>query len=132
MAASGAKVGYGTTLVVGSTTLSELESIGGPSGKRTMIDVTHMESDNACREFIGGLVDGGQVTVSANFIKAKYTAMDTLLQGGAIQTCVLTLSNSLGTCTFSGLVEELSSPVEIDKQTMYDLTIKVTGKAVWA
>ena len=44
-----------------------IKSISGPSMQRDMHDVTDMDS-STFREFIGGLVDGGEITFDANFL----------------------------------------------------------------
>jgi len=51
-------------------TVAEVLSIGGPSQSRDMIDATSMDSTDQFKEFIGGLVDAGEVTMELNCIAA--------------------------------------------------------------
>ena len=129
MAASGAKSGFGTTLSIGSA-ITELGDIDGPDMKRNPIDVTHMASDNAAREFIGGLFDGGEVSVTVNFIKTVQATLLTQMSSATIQSCSMVLPSSLGTLTFSGLVTGLKPKSAIDDRVVADLTVKVSGLVV--
>jgi predicted secreted protein len=128
MSASGAKSGFGTTLSVGGA-ITEVVSVGGPKQTRTAIDVTHMASDNGYREFIGGLVDGGEVTCELNFIKSVATTLTGFLTAVA-QSCTIVLGGSLGTFTFTALVTGYELQSEIDDKVTASLTLKVTGKPV--
>jgi hypothetical protein len=76
MSASGAKSGFGSVLQLSDnggtpvyTSIAEVIEIGGIGLERTMIDVTHMLSDNAAKEYLGGLVDGDKITMKCNFTK---------------------------------------------------------------
>ncbi|MDK1103953.1 MAG: phage tail tube protein [Actinomycetota bacterium] len=68
MAASNATPGYGAVLKRGATTIAEVVSITGPGVSRDTIEKTHLTSDGMAREFIPGLIDGGDVTVELNFL----------------------------------------------------------------
>ncbi len=83
MAASGAKSGYGSVLQLSDNagtptyaSIAEAIEIIGPNLERKMIDVTNLTSDNAAMEFLGGLVDGNQVTMKLNFIPTNATQLD--------------------------------------------------------
>lgn len=45
-----------------------IKNITGPGISRDTVDVTDMNSPNGYREFIGSLVDGGEVSFEANFL----------------------------------------------------------------
>lgn len=85
MAASGAHSGYGSVLQLSDnggtpvyTSIAEVVEIGGPNLEREMIDVTHMVSDDAAREFLGGLVNGNEVQIKINYIPTNATQADLL------------------------------------------------------
>ncbi len=76
MSASAARSGYGSVLQLSDnggtpvyTSIAEVLEIGGPNMERNMIDVTHLVSDGGAREFIGGLVNGNEVTIKLSFTK---------------------------------------------------------------
>lgn len=75
MAESNAMIGYGGYFEVetaaGSgiyTRIAEVFSISPPSESTDVIDVTHMQSPDAIREFIQGLTDPGEVSLEMNFV----------------------------------------------------------------
>lgn len=68
MAASNATPGYGAVLKRGTTVIADVVSITGPGVSRDTIEKTHLTSDGMAREFIPGLIDGGDVTVELNFL----------------------------------------------------------------
>jgi predicted secreted protein len=68
------KDGFGTELRRGDgggpevfTAIAESTNISGPGISREAYDVTTHQSPDAWREFIGGLKDGGEVTVDINY-----------------------------------------------------------------
>lgn len=133
MAETGAKSGFGTTIAFNSNTYGEVVSVTGPNGTRTMIDATHMTSPDNCKEFIGGLIDSGEIQLECNFIKSHYLAAQTAMGLSASAAFTLTLPSSLGTCTGNGWVSSLGPPTaQIDDRVTYTMTIKCTGKATWA
>ena len=75
MAESRARLGYGTILKRRTATspltyqeLAEIHQITGPTLKRDVPDVTHMQSPNGFKEFLPGLKEGGDVTIEGNYI----------------------------------------------------------------
>jgi predicted secreted protein len=85
MAASGAKSGFGTLIELSDggatpvfTPIAEVLSIKGPSASRDTIEVTHMESPGGWKEFIGGLVEGGEITLELNFVATEASQSDLL------------------------------------------------------
>ena len=49
------------------TTIAQVTNIGGPSLSQETIDVTTHSSAGAFREKVGGLLDGGEITLDINF-----------------------------------------------------------------
>ncbi len=131
MAASGAKVGFGTTLTLASTAITEITDISGPGMSRTMIDVTNMLSDNNAKEFIGGLLDGGEIKFSASVIAAKVTALYALYALAAASSYTLTLSNTLGAWTGSAWLQNLEIKAPLDDKIGIEVTLRTTGKPTY-
>lgn len=63
----------GTSLVRNGVEIAEVTNISGPKLSADTIEVTHLKSPNAMREFIGSLKDGGELTFDINFIMANPT-----------------------------------------------------------
>lgn len=71
---------YGTLLKIGDgytpevfTAIAEVNKIGGPGLSLEPIDITHHESPNAWKEKVGGLLDGGEVSMDVNFLPTEFT-----------------------------------------------------------
>ena len=93
MPASVAVSAYGSTLTWNGTALAELTNITGPSMKVDTIDVTNFGSPNSFREFIVGLIDGGEVGIEGNFITSDtlgQVAFSTDFYARTSRTCVIT------------------------------------------
>lgn len=67
------KIGDGATPTEGFTTIAELRKVSGPKLKLETIDVTVHNTAEPWRQFIGGLLDGGEVTLDLNFIPTDGT-----------------------------------------------------------
>ncbi len=73
MAASEAKIGYQTHLQVNDGSdnyenIAEVVSISGLNLSRDTVEKTHLLSDDNAKEFIGGVVDGGELTFEVNYL----------------------------------------------------------------
>lgn len=67
------KIGDGATPTENFTTIAELRKVGGPKLKLETIDVTVHNTTEPWRQFIGGLLDGGEVSLDLNFIPTDGT-----------------------------------------------------------
>ncbi len=137
MAASVATSGFGAVFAYLSTdpttytSLSEVVSITVPEITVETIDVTHHASDDGFREIIAGLKDGGEATVTMNYIEASATLLQTLVLAGR-ETFRITF-NGASTYTFTGVPTAFSfGDLVIDDKMTMSLTIKVSGKPTFA
>lgn len=132
MAASNADIGYGARFGIGATPtyVAEVVSITPPGMTRDTVEVTHLESDNAYKEYIGALKDAGEASITVNYIPAV-SASDALLTAfntdGPQSFTILFPSGTLK-LTFSGIVTgyELGDIVADDKMSA-TFTVKATG-----
>ncbi|MDT0305062.1 phage tail tube protein [Streptomonospora wellingtoniae] len=74
------KDGFGTELRRddGAGTFAPIGNVGnfgGPNSERETYDVTAHDSASNFREFIGGLVDGGEVSVEVHYDPAKHDTL---------------------------------------------------------
>jgi predicted secreted protein len=65
--------GNGATPTETFTTIANVTNIGGPARSRETIDVTTHGSPDAWMEFIGGLKNGGEVSLDINYDPAEAT-----------------------------------------------------------
>ena len=73
-------IGYNTTVeletLAGATTfdeLGEVTNITPPGDSVDQVDVTHYKSPNRRREYISGLIDGGEGTIEINWTPGNLT-----------------------------------------------------------
>lgn len=72
-------IGYGSTVRIGrgaTPTWTELDLIGDldlPDEQIDEVETTHMKSPGRRRQFISGLIDGGELTIPMNYIPGSTT-----------------------------------------------------------
>lgn len=107
------------------------QSITGPDESFDVIDVTTHTSTGGYREFITGLADGGELTVTINWHddEAAHTLLQTALTARELTAFQLWWpgydTNNL--MDFDGYVTGLTRASPMDAQITRDLTIKITG-----
>lgn len=138
MAATTAVSGFGTLLKLKSgtstTTIAEVQSVTGPGLSRDTYDVTHMESPSGYREFVGGLVDGGEVSIDLNFLPPNST--QTTLRGlitSTAQTWNLVFPDaSTTTWTMVAFVTAFEPTAPHDDAMSASATLKLTGPVTFS
>jgi len=122
----------GTTLAIGATTVGGLTSISGVELSADTTDVTTLDSTDGYREFVGGFIDGGEVSADG-YLSDSGTDEATLVTkvGGDEEECVITFSNG-ATWTFAGVVTGFSTSADLEDAIGFSITIKVSGKPVFA
>lgn len=139
---SAALLGYGSIFSIDDedsptnyTEIAEVKSITPPSEQIDMIDVTHMQSPDRRREFISGLVDGGEASFEMNFIPGNTAdlRLNVLLSLPAgvsrRRSCRITYPNGV-LQTFNGELTGYEKSVPFDDAMTATVTFKVTGAVV--
>lgn len=139
MPASQADIGYGSVFEIEDdnspglyVAMAEVVNITPPSMTVDQIDVTHMQSPNRRREFISGLVDGGEASFDMNFVPGS-TSDDRLfallnLPTGQSRRRNLRLSYPNGvTWSFAGELTGYEPAIPVDDKMSATVTFKVTG-----
>jgi hypothetical protein len=134
MPASNAMLGFGSVFQIVDDNspdlyvdMSEVTSIKPPSAKLDQIDVTHMQSPGRRREFISGLIDGGEASFEMNFIPGSVSdlRLNTLLAlpvgASRRRSCRISFPNGV-TWTFDAELTGYTPAVPFD--------VKVTGALV--
>jgi predicted secreted protein len=123
-----------TTLSPGTVyeTIANVTSISGPDRKRETIDVTAHDSPGQYMEFIGGLKDGGEVSLDINYDPAEDTHdLDEDFDDTAARNYRVVLlpgTDDEYTWQIKGVMTELSDEFPYDDKMARTMTIKVTGK----
>lgn len=123
-----------TTITPGTTfeTIADVTNIGGPARTRETIDVTSHNSPGQWMEFIGGLKDGGEISLDINYDPAELTHDidddfdDTEARNYRI--VILPGTDDEYTWSIKGIMTELSDEFPYDDKMSRSMTIKVTGK----
>lgn len=141
---SDAQIGYGSKFLMQElasssalTKLAEVTSVSLPNEQVSEVEVTHYESPGKTREFISGLNDAGEITISMNFLSGSET--DELIEGAKADGKTRTMrvvvpdGNANGQMyTFPGFVKGYERSVPIDDKMTADVTIRVAGAVVHA
>ncbi len=83
-----------------------------------------MLSPSGWEEYIGGLKDAGEVTVTLNYVKTQVAAL--IAQQGINQYFKITLGDG-STIAFQGFIDEFGGEIPVDKQISNDVSCVVTG-----
>lgn len=128
---------YGVTLTRNGNTIAELTSIGSPALKLDTKEVTNHQSANSYREYIGTLLDGGEVSISGNFIASDTNGQIGLIDdmnNKTLQSFVITFPAAItATWTFSALVTAFEmGEMTPDGSIEFSATLKISGKPTLA
>lgn len=109
-------------------TISEINSITGPTMTRTTIDVTSLDSTGGYREYIDGFREAGTVSLSMNFTDTGYNALLEDFESAIPCNYRILLPNDESTTlAFVGLVTELPIDIKPDDKVTNNCTIRITG-----
>ncbi len=116
------------------TTIAQVVSIGGPSLSLDPIDVTNHSSLDGWKEFVGGLLDGGEISLEINYdpVNATHNATAGLIkdmEDRTVRNFQLVFSDTAGTTwTVPALVTGFEPGAPVDGKLSASVTLKVSGK----
>lgn len=130
-----ADIGHGSQFSIynGATydAVAEVTSISSASFSQDAIDATNMDSTDGYREFIGGLRDAGEVSITINYIPSASDVIIAAFASTTLKTYKITHPNSV-TLTFTGIVTSYQPDVPLDDKMSATATFKISGKPTWA
>ena len=116
------------------TAIGQVKDISGPSIARGTVDVSDHDSPSGFRQFMGGLVDGGEVTFVIGYDKAN-AQHAALITNFTSTTCTLTTWQlTLNVCsgsavwTWSGFVTGFTPGAPVEGENTAEVGVKVSGK----
>lgn len=118
----------------GSTfvTIAEATNISGPELERDTIDVSSHDSPNRFREWVGGMVDGGEVTFEVNWDPAEHATLKADFNDALPrQYRILLPSPPGGNWTFSGFITGMTHEYPYDDKMSAEFTFKISGDPVF-
>lgn len=134
MAASQADIGYGASFgIEGSTpgtyvAVAEVVSVTPPGASREAVDVTHLNSDNETKEFIAGMAEWGDASITVNYLPS---ATDALMTAFTAKTDKFQITFPSGVkMRFAGIVTGYEiGEIVVDDKMSATFTVKCSGAA---
>ncbi len=123
-----------TTLSPGNVyeTIANVTNISGPQRSRETIDVTAHDSPEGWMEFIGGLKDGGEVSLDINYDPGETTHdLDDDFDDATprnYQIVILPDTDDEHTWTLTAVMTGLEDEFPYDDKMGRSMTLKVSGK----
>jgi hypothetical protein len=133
---TGAKLGYGSLLKRGNgaspevfETVAEMHDIPDFGSEAALVEVTNFDSPSSTREYISGLLDGIQFTVTGN---ARLDSTSQLLvisdhNAKTLRNYQIHLTSPLGIWSFSALTLGWKISVPVAGAQQITFTYKVSG-----
>jgi predicted secreted protein len=127
---------FGTIFTLGSTAtvIGNLTGISGPGISVDTIDVTSHDSAAAYRQFVAGLIDGGEISLEGNLVTAAAgNIFMTAINARTTTACSIilpTTSQSIGKWTFSAVPTGFETDAPYDGKIGFSASLKVTGQPV--
>jgi len=110
------------------TAIASVTSVSGPEIERETYDVTAHDSPDGWREFIGGLKDGGEVSIEVNYDPRVHDVLVSDFDDAAPRNYKLVFPGTLGEWALSLLLTGFSQEAPIDDKLAAEMTFKVSGK----
>jgi len=111
------------------TTLAGVTSVAFSGDKTSTEKTTTMQTTNGIDTFIGGTTDPGSIDVKCLYQPGDTTqlALATIRAAGVAVPMEVVYPLSLGSRTFSGIVESMTVAYPLDKPATLDVKIKISG-----
>ena len=132
------KIGYGSTVRIGrgaTPTWTELAFVGDiemPDEQIDEVEVTHMKSPGRRKQFIAGLIDGGEVSIPMNYIQGSDTD-DLLLElkaSGEVVQIEITLTADGTPEIYAGFLKGYARTAPIADKMMATATFRLSEAIV--
>ena len=143
--ATAAEFAHGTLLKLGNggapetfATIAEVSDLKPPQIHQEALEATSHDSTDGWKEFVGGLLDAGEVTLTVNFLPTHATHS---YSAGLIKDAVnrtkrnfqLVFPDAGGTTwTFAALVTAFEPNAPVDGLLTADVTLTISGKPTLA
>jgi predicted secreted protein len=122
--------GYGTTVSGASTgALGDLTGVNIAGMDVTDLDVSTMASPDRWKEFIAGMKNAGEVTLTLLYEMGNFDAVQTAF-GGPNEAWTVTFPDG-STFVCSGYIKHLGADSKMDDKITQAVTIKLSGEPVF-
>lgn len=121
----------GTIFKLGTTSIGALKSIGGIALSADTIDVTTLDNEDGYKEFIGGMKDGGEISLEGffDYDDAGQKALYTAFESGSVEEATIEFPAEMK-CNwqFNGVVTAYETSADLSDAVTFSCTVKVSGK----
>lgn len=125
---------FGVAVSVATNDIGELTDVSIPEIDVNFVDITTHDSTGGFREFVGGLKDGGTLTLTG-----AYDISDTgqtylrtpANQGGSAVAVVVTFSDD-STASFDAVVGGYGTSNPLDDKVEFTASLKISGDVTYA
>lgn len=138
--ATQALIGHGTRLQRGGTALAdaftdlnEVISFESPDEVADEHEVSHFESPDRYKEFIAGMIDAGEATISVTWRPDVYPSQASLKDDkadGLLRYYRIILPSAMETITFRAFVKGLKRNINPNAPMTADITFRVSSVTV--
>ena len=94
------------------------------------IDVSSHDSANQWREFVGGMKDGGELSMEINYDPALHGTILSNIGGDPVAHRITLTDAGAAVVTFDGVLTGLKASAPFDDKLSGTVTIKVSGEPV--
>lgn len=123
------KRGDGATPTEVFTAIADPTNISGPGLSRETIDVTSHGSPDGWMQFLGGLKDGGEVSVDVNYDPGNHDALVADFDDSAPRHYQIVFPDDQATTwSFGAILTGFEPEAPYDDKLAASLTFKVSGK----
>lgn len=113
-------------------TVGEATNISGPGMERETIDVTSHDSPERFREWVGGLIDAGEVTFEVNWDPSLHVPLIDDFQDPIPRNYRIVFpAPPGGRFTFAAFITGMDHEFPHDDKMAADFTFKISGKPVF-
>ncbi|GGV80491.1 MULTISPECIES: phage tail tube protein [Streptomyces] len=110
------------------TAIANVTSVKGPEIERETYDVTAHDSPDGWREFIGGLKDGGEVTLNVNYDPREHDTLIADYEDPDPRNYKMVFPGTLGSWQLKLILTKFSQEAPVDDKLSAEITFKVSGK----
>ena len=111
------------------TAIAEINQIEGPTMVREQIETTSLDTTGGWRTFIAGFRDGGEITLTMNYVRDGYEQMRLdFLSDDSVNYQLVLPDPDATTLDFAGYVTNLPLSITADDKVTATVTIKISGE----
>lgn len=110
------------------TPVANVTNFAGPETEREIYDSTAHDSPEQWREFVGGLKNGGEVTMTVNFDPSAHVTLYGDYADTVARDYRLVLPGGGYEWAFSAFMNGFSSEEPVDGKMTGEVKLKITGK----